>query len=198
MRNRHRANWSVMLLLAALTGTGTAALSRPSPDQPAKPGPDVGRTVTLRGCLKSWDGTTTGVGRDEPGSTQRYVLTDVEPGAGAVPPTATGTSGAGVPSSPAPRVAHDTYVVQAEKNTRLSQYMNRQVEVTGTLEIVPPHNAGSRDPKSPDKPREPGQPLSTAPPPPGVPPPPEQTAAAPVQVQRVLVTSVTTISERCP
>jgi hypothetical protein len=198
MRNSHRANWSVILFMAAMTGAGDAAQSKPSPEQPARHGSDIGRTVTLRGCLKSWDGTTTGVGRDEAGTALRYVLTGVEHGAGVVPPAATGTSRAGVPSSPAPRVAHDTYVVQAEKNTRLSQYVNRQVEVIGTLEIVPPHDASTRDPKSPDKPKEPGQPLSTAPPPPGVTPAPEQTAAVPVQVQRVLATSVTTISEKCP
>jgi hypothetical protein len=198
MRISEHANWSVMVLLAVLTGAIATAQSRPSPDQPTKPGPDVGRTVTLRGCLKSWDGTTTGVGRDDTATPPRYVLTDAEPGAGVVPPAATGTSGTGVPSSPAPRVAHATYVVQAEKHTTLSPYLNRQVEITGTLEIVPPHDASARDPRSPDKPKEPGQPLSTAPPPPGVAPAPERTAAPPVQVQRVLATSVTTISEKCP
>jgi len=195
MKHTRLAYWIATMLLTAAGAAAQTARPPDNQDQPAS----GGRTVTLRGCLTSWGGTPAGVSREEgdASAVQRYVLTGVEHGAGIVPPTATGTSGAGAPTTATPRAARDSYVLQAKSTLMLSHYLNRQVEVNGTLDVVPPHDASTDDPLARLRPKAAGEPLSTAPPPPGASIIPERTKASPVQLQRVTVTSARMIAAKC-
>jgi hypothetical protein len=194
MNHARRANWTVMMLAALVAGVA-AQTARPTDDQ-ARPLRNGGRSITLRGCLTSWAGAPAPGPEGDATGLQRYVLTGVDHGAGAVSPSAVGTSGGGTPSA-APRVAHDSYVVQAKNTLMLGQYLNRQVEIAGMLEVVPLHDASLDDPLGRLRPKAAGKPLSTAPPPPGAPATPETTEAAPVQLQRVTVTSARIIAAQC-
>src|SRR6188474_102646 len=111
MRHTTLLGWTLMFTVASLGFAGAqAGVPRPSP-----PAPDLSRSVTMTGCLRSWDGSPAGIGRgDATGPGAQFVLTNVEETAPATPRTPVGTSGSGsaAPATTA-AVAHDTYVVQA-------------------------------------------------------------------------------------
>ena len=71
-------SWRLTILGIVLVGPPLehAAAHR----QPTRPAVDA-RPVTLRGCLRSWDGTPTGIGRGQTtgDAPMQFVLTDVEP-----------------------------------------------------------------------------------------------------------------------
>lgn len=158
------------------------------------------RPVTLRGCLQSWDGTPTGVGVDTPsGMTPlTYVLTDVESSTRETRPVGTsGAAGGAVAgTSDAPKtgteVAHGTYVVQAaDSKVALADHVNREVEVTGVLEMTRPHEAGSNAAANQQGAGAGGSGAT------GVPPSSATTAPQPVKVQKVNVQTVKVTAQSC-
>jgi hypothetical protein len=168
-------------------------------DQSPKPAADVGRTVTLRGCLQSWDGTPTGIGRSgtASGVPTQYVLTDVE---AAPSPAAEVPAPAGATSPPtgAPAVAHNTYVVEAgSPAVTLAAHLDREVEVTGMLAVIPPHDASARDPKRGDETGRPGAPPSAGQPPVGTSGTAGVTQTTPVTIQRLTAKEVKVVAQSC-
>jgi hypothetical protein len=193
MRHSYGSTWTA---LAIATSIASAAAQTRQPA--ARPTADIGRAVTLRGCLQSWDGSPTGIGRgDVSGGPMQFVLTKAEEAAAATAPMPTGTSGT-APSTPAP-MAHDTYVVQPlDGQVELHSFLDQQVEVTGTLEVIPPHDAGAAGTR-PDA-GAPGQTAAPQPAAPNVPgtQPPTTQAPPRTPMQRLLVASMKTVAKRCP
>lgn len=192
-------------LAASLSLIGTAAAQQPAgaPSSPSAAAVEK-RPVTLRGCLQSWDGTPTGVGVETPtGMTPlTYVLTDVEASAKERPPMPVGTSGAGGAvtgaRSDAPKtgseVAHGTYVVQAASGSvALADHLNREVEVTGVLEITRPHDANA----APGQSKPQGNAAPAGSPSTGAPAAAGTTAPQPVKVQKVTVEAVKVTAQSC-
>jgi hypothetical protein len=138
MRHTCSSAWTLLVMTASITSTAAQAGAPKSPQAT----PDVGRTVTLQGCLKSWDGSPTGIGRETAGQPPMFVLTDVEEAPVAAPPkTATGTSGSSAPAAKA-GLAHDTFVLEpVDRAMQLRSHVDQRVEVIGSLELIPPHDA---------------------------------------------------------
>ena len=89
MRHTTLSGWTLMFTVASLGIARAGGIPRPSP-----PAPDLGRTVTMTGCLRSWDGSPAGIGRgDATGPGAQFVLTNVEETVPATPRTPVGTSG---------------------------------------------------------------------------------------------------------
>jgi hypothetical protein len=123
------------LTLAAQQGTQPSTASSSS---------DSGRTVTVTGCLQSWDGSSSTVGRSgttpaRPDSSAtstssaaggQFILTNVQQGGStdsSSPSSSAATSGA---SSSA---AGKTYVLSAgSSGVNLSEHLNHKVQITGT------------------------------------------------------------------
>ena len=196
MRHTRLSGWTLMFTLASLGVAGAqAGVSRPTP-----PAPELGRTVTMTGCLRTWDGSPDGVGRgDAAGPAAQFVLTNVEEPAPATPRTAVGTSGTGA-SAPATTaaVAHDTYVVQpSDPQLALRPFLDQQIEVSGTLQVIPPHDAsaGGVTPATPQPVGSPAPQTGAAAP--GV-PGSAGTAAARTPMQRVMVTTIKMVAKTCP
>ena len=189
-------SWSVVAV-ATLLAAAPSAQTRPA-GEPEDMAERDQRPVVLRGCLKSWDGSSTGVGRTPSGTAVQFVLTNVEHGAGILPPGPSGSPSIGTPPASRPQVAHDTYDVRAAASALdLAQHLDRQVEVTGTLEIVPPHGE-QRSAAMPGPPEAPAvEPPSTSPPA-GVPGPTTGNSVPPLQLQRVTATAVKMLATSCP
>jgi hypothetical protein len=194
MRPTHVSTWTALAIATSIA----AAAGQAAEPRTAQATPDLGRTVTLRGCLQSWDGSPTGIGAGDasaPGA--QYVLTHAEESP--TPPAPTGTGGTGAPSATAP-MAHNTYVVQPKnQEVELRSFLDQQVEVTGTLEVIPPHDASARGTKPESA--APGQ-TAAAPPPsapaPSVPGTRPQTTAPRTPMQRLLVAAMKTVAKTCP
>jgi hypothetical protein len=196
MRHTHVSSWTALAIAASIAGAAAQA----GAPRPVPPAPDAGRTVTLRGCLQSWDGSPTGIGRgDVSGAPMQFVLTNVEEAPGVTPPTATGTAGTASPPAAKPAAAHDTFVVQpADSRVRLQSHLDQQVQVIGTLEVIPAHDASAGG-ATPVDPPPAGAVSPSGAPASGVPGARTQTPAPQRSpMQRVLVTSVATIAKSCP
>jgi hypothetical protein len=96
-------------------------------------------------------------------------------------------------------MAHGTYVVQAaESRLELGPHLDQHVEVTGTLEVIPPHDASESGGKQGNPP-----PAATAPRTGAVAPSvPGSRAEAPVPgrapLQRVVAATIKTVATSCP
>ena len=195
MRHTTLSGWTLMFTVASLGIAGAqAAVPRPSP-----PAPDLGRTVTMTGCLRSWDGSPAGIGRgDATGPGAQFVLTNVEETVPATPRTPVGTSGTGTgaPATTA-AVAHDTYVVQpSDPQLALPRFLDQQIEVSGTLQVIPPHDAsgGGVTPTTPQPAGSPAPQTGAA-----TPSVPASAGTEPkTPVQRVMVRTIRTVAKTCP
>jgi hypothetical protein len=195
MRHTTLSGWTLMFTLASV-GVGGAQAGVPRPSSPA---PDLGRTVTMTGCLRSWDGSPAGIGRgDATGPGAQFVLTNVEETAPATPRSPVGTSGSGA-AAPATTaaVAHDTYVVQpSDPQLALGPFLNQQIEVSGTLQVIPPHDAsaGGVAPVTPEPAGSPAPQTGAA-----TPSVPGSAGTQPkTPVQRVTVSTIRTVAKTCP
>lgn len=136
--------------IAALSSLTLAAQQSTQPStQPSSS--DSGRTVTVTGCLQSWDGSSSTVGRSgttpsrpESSATSsaaggQFILTNVQQGSSS--DSASSTSSASSASSSA---AAQTYVVSAgSSGVNLSQHLNHKVQITGTTISARAGSSGS-------------------------------------------------------
>ena len=194
MRHMCSSAWTVLAMAASIT----SAAAQAGAPATAQPTPDLGRSVTLKGCLKSWDGTPTGIGREATGRPPMFVLTKVEAAPAATPPTPTGTSGTSSPPTAKDRLAHDTFVLEPiDPALQLRSHVDQQVEVIGTLEVMPPHDASGAG-LWPAQPDPAGTGTTTGSPFPALPPARTETPAPTrVPMERVRVTSVKPLASNC-
>ena len=115
--------------IAALTSGAVAAQQ----SAPASKSPDA-MSVTVTGCLKTWDGKSAGAAASAAGTQAagtQFVLTNVEHGASgdarATPPSADRAA------SDQGRAGGHVYILSAgNSGVNLSQHLNHKVQVTGT------------------------------------------------------------------
>lgn len=113
----------------ALAATITLAAQTPPPptQRPAPPSPGMTaqadpNTVTVTGCLKAWDATTTGLPSGP--ANGRFLLTNVEA-------SAPGAAAPGMATTPAPSSATQ-YIVAASTGVNLTAHVNHKVRIAGT------------------------------------------------------------------
>jgi hypothetical protein len=125
--------------IAALSSLTLAAQQSTQPST-APSSSDSGRTVTVTGCLQSWDGSST-VGRSSttpsrPDSSAsgassatgaaQYILTNVQHGG------SKDSSASSASSSAAGAAGHTFILAAGSSGVNLSQHVNHKVEITGT------------------------------------------------------------------
>ena len=141
--------------IAALSSLTLAAQQSSQPSTRAgQSGSESGQTVTVTGCLQSWDGSST-VGRSgttpsRPESSAsssssaggQFILTNVQQGGSSDSSSASSTSSTSSPSTTASpgssassssRGAGQTFILSAgSSGVNLSQHVNHKVTITGT------------------------------------------------------------------
>jgi hypothetical protein len=115
--------WGMGAMLSAVV---TAQAPRDTPSSPP---------MTLTGCVRTWDVSSMGAPPATSAGTSPLVLTGAERVAPpAVPAAPSAAAAAPVPADAPGRSAHSTYLLKpAADAVRLSAYVDRKVEVTGTL-----------------------------------------------------------------
>ena len=115
--------WGAGAMMSAVV-TAQAPREAPSP-QP----------LTLTGCVRTWDVSSMGTAPAARAGTTPLILTGAERLAPPAAPAPTQPPApASVPADPPSRSAHSTYLLKPAADTvRLSAYVDRKVEVTGTL-----------------------------------------------------------------
>lgn len=167
-------------LALAATITLTAQTPPPPTQRPAPPSPGTTaqadpNSITVTGCLKSWDAATPGL---PPGPANgRFLLTNVEASsAGAAMP--------GLQTKPAPSVTQ--YIVVSSPGVNLTAHVNHKVRIAGTT--AP---AMTPDPRPADAP-----PAEVKP---GVKPAePPMPATGPAAWKTLTATSVSMVAATCP
>ena len=118
--------WGASAMMSAVV---TAQAPQTAPPQSPQP-------LTLTGCLRAWDASSMGAPPAASAGTPPLVLTGAERLAPSGAPASAVPSTAQLPpraDTPCLR-AHSTYLLKpAADAVRLSAYVDRQVEVTGTL-----------------------------------------------------------------
>ena len=117
----------------------TPQTTRPSPDTPRQDSLKnmIGQTVTVSGCLASASGSG---GAAPAGASSDFVLTNVQlrsgaPTAGATPGATPGAPSTGTPSTSGATGSSNTKLKLKETGAaKLSENVNKRVEVTGKLE----------------------------------------------------------------
>ncbi len=124
-----------------MAACGTIAVAQGQvPAQPSPRMTQVERQVTITGCLTRWDSFTMGPAPSASATgpkDQVFILSDAETSTAPVPPAA--ASGAQAPAAasddPPPGTAHASYFVKVgDSSITLSQHLDHQVAITGTLE----------------------------------------------------------------
>jgi hypothetical protein len=111
-------------------GMGAMSVAVAAQRQPEAPSP---RPLTLTGCVRAWDASSMGTPPAASPGSAPLLLTGAERQAPAAAPAPAS------PSTPAPADApglgaHSTYLLRAAADSvRLSEYVDRKVEVTGAL-----------------------------------------------------------------
>lgn len=140
---------AIALAASAMVSAQTAPLPMPRPKAPASPGTTRQADpapITVTGCLKPWDASTTPAQGLGAGAAGRFLLTDVEAN---TPGTA--TPGMAAPVAPAPKTQ---YVVTADAGVNLNAHLNHKVRITGMVAksdasapAEPPAESRPADPK---------------------------------------------------
>ncbi len=165
----------------------TPQTTRPSPDTPRQDSLKnmIGQTVTVSGCLASASGSG---GAAPAGASSDFVLTNVQLRSGAPTPGATpGAPSTGTPSTSGATGSSNTKLKLKETGAaKLSENVNKRVEVTGKLE------AGSSS-TAPSPGTTPGAPGAPGAPEPGTPKPSASADAMP----ELQVASVKVLEQTC-
>jgi hypothetical protein len=145
----------------------TPQTTRPSPDSPRQDSLKnmIGQTVTVSGCLASASGSGGTTPGAPAGASSDFVLTNVQlrsgaPTAGATPGATPGSPSTGTPSTAGATGSSNTKLKLKETGAaKLSENVNKRVEVTGKLEA----GSSSTAPRPETTPGAPGAPEPGAP-----------------------------------